>query len=218
MSPSADHNLSRPLGGEQAKRKVQAKARIEGSYRAKPYAANGAATTLARNGVPARQGRDRRTAKHGTSGSIGKKPRPPPQQSSTPAASQRAATRDRIRAQAIADLYSVARGNQVSIMDVVLDSQPVARPDPRTGITEELMDYLEERQRITMHDPSDEEILQEMFNPWYHGRRQARKWLGTVVTPVDCSSSRIYRVSAERSTVSWDSSLDSEETLSSTRS
>ena len=112
-----------------------------------------------------------------------------------------------MRAQAVADLYTVSRGHLVSIMDVILDSRESATV--QSGIDDDWMDSIEERQRLALHDPSDDEMMLEIFNPWWYGARLARKWQGTVVTPVDCSSSRIYHVSAERSTAAWDSSLDS---------
>ena len=116
-----------------------------------------------------------------------------------------------VESQVITDLYTKARGSQVSIMDIVLDSK-LSPATPRDGVSpEDWMDNLEEHQRIALHDPSDEDMLREIISPWWHGIRQARKWRGTPVAPVDCSSRRIYRVSAERSTAAWDSSLDSED-------
>ncbi|KAF7800141.1 hypothetical protein EIP86_011386 [Pleurotus ostreatoroseus] len=220
VPPSASDGSTkrRPHGpsAPQRRRKTSvAPPKLDSAWSTKPPAQSQSATksarTLARK-EHARRGRERRRAP--TSERKSKRPRT--QTARTPSAassrSEQSAKEARTRVQAVADLCSVARGHQVSIMDVVLDAQASAAGG---GLDEDLLDALEERQRIAMHGLSDEDAVLEMLSPRWYGVRQARKWQGTLVPPVDCSSSRIYHISAERSTASWDGNLDSDDGASS---
>ncbi len=83
-------------------------------------------------------------------------------------------------------------------MDVILES---TAPRTQQLDVEAFMDAMEERARIFLDYPSDDEILLEMVSTRQYGNRQAARWQGVSVTPVDCSSRNIYHVSAERSTL-----------------
>lgn len=115
-------------------------------------------------------------------------------------------TRERIqRARAAADLTSMGRGKQVSIMDVILDSQaPTARLD-----AEDLIDAIEQYQCIAFARPSaEDDLLADMFVPGRYEARQAAFWQD-VRDALEYSPKSIYHVSAERSTAAWDTASDS---------
>ncbi|KAI0089053.1 hypothetical protein BDY19DRAFT_122579 [Irpex rosettiformis] len=119
------------------------------------------------------------------------------------------ATRDLVNnARAAAHTSSDRTNRPVSIMDVVLDAQV---PNKRLDI-EDLQDAIEECHRVALSIPASDvdELLADMFVP---GRIEARQAflaqdvedLATEITP-----NEIYRISAERSTATWEPCLDSE--------
>ena len=117
-------------------------------------------------------------------------------------------TRERIhRARATAELSKGRGGKQVSIMDVILDAQ-----QPTAGLdADDLMDAMEQYQRIAFARPSaEDDFLADMFVPGRYEARQEALWRDIAAAQMDYSPKSIYHVSAERSTATWDASLDSD--------
>ena len=107
-----------------------------------------------------------------------------------------------------AHLSSYRSKRPVSIMDVVLNAQV---PNTRLDI-EDLQDAIEECQRTALSIPASDvdELLANMFVPGRYEARQAFLAEGVQDLSEEFTPNEIYRVSAERSTVTWEPSLDSE--------
>lgn len=90
-------------------------------------------------------------------------------------------------------------------MDVILDAQaPTARLD-----ADDLLDAIEECQRIALARPSaEDDLLADMFVPGRYEARQVAFWQD-VTAALEHSPKSMYHVSAERSTATWDTASDS---------
>lgn len=111
-------------------------------------------------------------------------------------------------ARAAAHSSSHRFNRHVSIMDVVLDAQG---PNRRLDI-EDLRDAIEECHRVALSIPAsdEDELLANMFVPGRYEARQAFLAEDVQDLAEDFTPKEIYQVSAERSTATWEPSLDSE--------
>lgn len=117
----------------------------------------------------------------------------------------------RARAAAAALRPGSARARE-SIMDVVLNAQA---PNTRVYV-EDLQDAIDECYRAALYVPASEvdDVLADMFVPGRYAARQAALADAVQVIPEEFTANEIYRVSAERSTVTWEPSLDSDDNAS----
>ncbi|KAI0082375.1 hypothetical protein K474DRAFT_1671071 [Panus rudis PR-1116 ss-1] len=103
----------------------------------------------------------------------------------------------RLARETVQDYDLTEQGSKPSLMDVILDARP-----PVTRYSEDLLfDAIE----FGKPQPIDGfKTQRDLYDYWAH---QEFLWRGLKVEPMDVSPRKIYHVSAERSTATWDTGI-----------